>query len=88
MRFREIFIGNNPFNHYICRINPLSKQRQYGQHDIFKRWNNIVGWTVFAIAAAVYLMTMEPVSSLWDCSEFIATSYKLEVGHPPGPRCS
>lgn len=32
----------------------------------------------------VYLMTMEPVSSLWDCSEFIATSYKLEVGHPPG----
>lgn len=50
----------------------------------FKRWNNIVGWTVFAIAAIVYLMTMEPVSSLWDCSEFIATSYKLEVGHPPG----
>ena len=50
----------------------------------FKRWNNITGWTVFAIAAVVYLMTMEPVSSLWDCSEFIATSYKLEVGHPPG----
>lgn len=50
----------------------------------FKRWNNLVGWTVFAIAALVYLMTMEPVSSLWDCSEFIATSYKLEVGHPPG----
>ena len=50
----------------------------------FKRWNNIAGWVVFAIAAMVYLMTMEPVSSLWDCSEFIATSYKLEVGHPPG----
>ena len=50
----------------------------------FKRWNNIVGWAVFAIAAFVYLKTMEPVSSLWDCSEFIATSYKLEVGHPPG----
>lgn len=50
----------------------------------FKRWNNRVGWAVFAIAAVVYLMTMEPVSSLWDCSEFIATSYKLEVGHPPG----
>ncbi|WP_418708695.1 DUF2723 domain-containing protein, partial [Alistipes sp.] len=52
--------------------------------QFFKRWNNITGWTVFAIAAIVYLMTMEPVSSLWDCSEFIATSYKLEVGHPPG----
>lgn len=50
----------------------------------FKFWNNITGWAVFAIAAIVYLMTMEPVSSLWDCSEFIATSYKLEVGHPPG----
>ncbi len=50
----------------------------------FKRWNNLVGWAVFAVAACVYLKTMEPVSSLWDCSEFIATSYKLEVGHPPG----
>ncbi|MCM1150641.1 MAG: DUF2723 domain-containing protein [Alistipes sp.] len=52
--------------------------------DLFKRWNNLVGWAVFAVAAVVYLLTMEPVSSLWDCSEFIATSYKLEVGHPPG----
>ncbi len=52
--------------------------------NFFNRWNNIVGWAVFAIATIVYLMTMEPVSSLWDCSEFIATSYKLEVGHPPG----
>ncbi len=51
---------------------------------LFKRWNNIVGWAVFAVAATVYLLTMEPVASLWDCSEFIATSYKLEVGHPPG----
>lgn len=50
----------------------------------FKRWNNLVGWLVFAVAAVVYLKTMEPVASLWDCSEFIATSYKLEVGHPPG----
>ena len=50
----------------------------------FKKWNTITGWTVFAVAAVVYLMTMEPSSSLWDCSEFIATSYKLEVGHPPG----
>ena len=36
-----------------------------------KRWNNIVGWIVFAIAAMTYLLTMEPSSSLWDCSEFI-----------------
>ncbi|MFI3279158.1 MAG: DUF2723 domain-containing protein [Rikenellaceae bacterium] len=50
----------------------------------FKLWNNVVGWAVFAIAATTYLLTMEPSSSLWDCGEFIATSYKLEVGHPPG----
>ena len=50
----------------------------------FKVWNRIVGWTVFAVAAISYLLTMEPTTSLWDCSEFIATSYKLEVGHPPG----
>ncbi len=42
------------------------------------------GWIVFAIASLTYLLTMEPTASLWDCSEFIATSYKLEVGHPPG----
>lgn len=42
------------------------------------------GWIVFAIASLTYLLTMEPSASLWDCSEFIATSYKLEVGHPPG----
>ena len=50
----------------------------------FKRWDRIVGWSVFAVAALTYLLTMEPSSSLWDCAEFIATSYKLEVGHPPG----
>ncbi len=50
----------------------------------FKLWNNIIGWAVFAVATISYLLTMEPTTSLWDCSEFIATSYKLEVGHPPG----
>ena len=50
----------------------------------FNRWNNVVGWMVFFVATLSYLLTMEPATSLWDCSEFIATSYKLEVGHPPG----
>ena len=54
------------------------------EQNIFKRWNRIVGWEVFAIASFTYLMTIEPSSSLWDCGEFVATSYKLEVGHPPG----
>ena len=50
----------------------------------FRLWDNILGWLVFAAAAVTYLMTIEPTASLWDCGEFIATSFKLEVGHPPG----
>ena len=43
-----------------------------------------MGWVSFAIALLVYLLTLEPTVSLWDCGEFIASSYKLQVGHPPG----
>lgn len=50
----------------------------------FQRWNNITGWIVFAISLFVYLMTVEPTASFWDCGEFILCSYRLEVGHPPG----
>jgi hypothetical protein len=50
----------------------------------FKLFNNIFGWVVFAIAATVYLLTIEPTASLWDCGEFILAVDKLEVGHPPG----
>ncbi|MFO7669443.1 MAG: DUF2723 domain-containing protein [Bacteroidales bacterium] len=50
----------------------------------FKQQNLILGWTSFVIALIVYLLTLEPTVSLWDCGEFIASSYKLQVGHPPG----
>jgi len=50
----------------------------------YKKLNNIGGWIVFTIAAFTYLSTIEPTASFWDCGEFIATSYKYEVGHPPG----
>lgn len=50
----------------------------------FKRLNNLFGWLTFAVAALVYLMTMEPTGSFWDCGEFIACAYKLQIGHPPG----
>ena len=50
----------------------------------FKLWNTLCGWFVFAVAAATYLLTMEPTASFWDCGEFISSAYKLDVGHPPG----
>ena len=50
----------------------------------FKLINNVVAAVVFAVSAFVYLSTIEPTASFWDCGEFIASSYKLEVGHPPG----
>ena len=50
----------------------------------FKQLNNIVGWLTFLVAAITYLLTIEPTASFWDCPEFITTSLKMEVGHPPG----
>ena len=50
----------------------------------FSRYNLIAGWLVFAIALVTYSLTVEPTVSFWDCGEYIATSARLEVGHPPG----
>ncbi|EDP72470.1 hypothetical protein FBALC1_15252 [Flavobacteriales bacterium ALC-1] len=50
----------------------------------FKKWNTILGWFVFAVAFTVYALTIEPTVSFWDAGEYILTSSKLQVGHPPG----
>lgn len=50
----------------------------------YKLINNVLGWTVFAIATITYVLTLEPTASFWDCGEYISTSVKLQVGHPPG----
>ena len=50
----------------------------------FNLWNKIAAALAFVVSAVTYLLTIEPSASFWDCGEFIASSYKLEVGHPPG----
>ena len=50
----------------------------------FKKWDTIFGWVSFTIAFLVYALTVEPTGSFWDAGEYITTSAKLQVGHPPG----
>ncbi|MEA1784578.1 DUF2723 domain-containing protein [Arenibacter sp. GZD96] len=50
----------------------------------FEKWNTILGWFVFFVALITYGITVEPTTSFWDAGEYIATSAKLQVGHPPG----
>jgi len=53
-------------------------------HFSYKKWNTILGWFVFLISLIVYGLTIEPTVSFWDAGEYILTSSKLQVGHPPG----
>ena len=58
--------------------------KYYMDNKKFTFWNRLTAFVVFIVAAMTYLLTIEPTASFWDCGEFIASSYKLEVGHPPG----
>ena len=46
--------------------------------------NNLTGWGVFALSLLIYVLTLEPTLSLWDCGEFLTSAYKLEINHSPG----
>ncbi|MBN1767618.1 MAG: DUF2723 domain-containing protein [Prolixibacteraceae bacterium] len=52
--------------------------------ELQKKTNNLLGWAVFIVSLIVYLLTLEPTVSFWDCGEFIAAAHKLQVPHPPG----
>lgn len=50
----------------------------------YHKINNLLGWLTFLIATSVYIITLEPTASYWDCGEFISAAYKLQVVHQPG----
>ena len=50
----------------------------------FKLTNRIFAAFVFLFATIIYVMTVQPTFSFWDCGEFIACAFTLSVPHPPG----
>lgn len=50
----------------------------------FKLTNRIFAAFVFLFSTIIYVMTVQPTFSFWDCGEFIACAYTLSVPHPPG----
>ncbi len=50
----------------------------------FYKYNKIFGLFAGLVSFIVYSLTVEPTASYWDCAEYISTSAKLQIGHPPG----
>ncbi|MEZ0452328.1 DUF2723 domain-containing protein [Sphingobacterium thalpophilum] len=50
----------------------------------YNRLNSIFGCACGLVATFVYIATAEKTVSWWDCGEFIACAYKLEIAHQPG----
>ncbi|MBC70846.1 MAG: hypothetical protein CMH47_00895, partial [Muricauda sp.] len=50
----------------------------------YNKWNVLMGWGVFLLSLLVYSLTVEPTVSFWDSGEYIASSAKLQIAHPPG----
>lgn len=52
------------------------------QHE--KLVNRICAGVAFIFSLIIYLKTIAPTVSFWDCGEFITCSYILGIPHPPG----
>ena len=73
-----------PAGRFFAKIWKLLISLQVVEKCKFNLWNRICAAVSLVVSAVTYLLTIEPSASFWDCGEFIASSYKLEVGHPPG----
>ncbi|WP_240465986.1 MULTISPECIES: DUF2723 domain-containing protein [Sphingobacterium] len=50
----------------------------------YNKINNLLGWFCAIVATLVYVITAERTTSWWDCGEFIASAYKMQIVHQPG----
>jgi hypothetical protein len=50
----------------------------------YKNLHRAIAAAVFIVSAFVYLLTVQSNVSFWDCGEFIASAFLLQVPHPPG----
>ena len=50
----------------------------------YRKLEKILFYILLIIVAAVYLYTVAPTLSFWDCGEFISSAYTLAIPHPPG----
>lgn len=46
--------------------------------------HRVVAALVFILSLLLYLATVAPTASFWDCGEFIAVAHGLQISHPPG----
>lgn len=70
--------------HSFLKFAPSDLKSADMQTANYTKINNVLGWIVWVIATVTYVATVAPTTSFWDCGEYIATSVKLQVGHPPG----
>ena len=50
----------------------------------YSKINTIAGWLCFFVAALTYILTLDQSVSFWDCGEFIASAFRMQVVHQPG----